>query len=138
MLTQMKEILLVMRKKEKRREKRITKENARLRIYIDLIDRLGTFIAESEKVLMTQQKRTFFVDDILHKVTPSEETRPSSANEKSQLKRRRSSDHQNEETSAKKYRAHEDYSPVVDVIGDNDSYTSENSQNIDNHSGKCT
>ncbi|CAF1484170.1 unnamed protein product [Adineta ricciae] len=83
---------------------------------------------------MTQQKRTFFVDDILHKVTPSEETRPSSANEKSQLKRQRSFDHQNEEISIKKCRAHEDYSPVVDVIGDNDSYTSENSQNNDNHS----
>ncbi|CAF0970482.1 unnamed protein product [Adineta ricciae] len=86
---------------------------------------------------MTQQKRTFFVDDILHKVTPSEETPPSppsSANEKSQLKRQLSLDHQNEETSTKKCRAREDYSPVVDVTGDNDSYTSENSQNIDNHS----
>lgn len=86
---------------------------------------------------MTKQKRTFFVDDILHKVTSTEETSPSS-NEKSQLKRKRSFDHHHhEETSTKKCRAYEDYSPVVDVIGDNDSYTSENSQNIDNHSGKC-
>ncbi|UJR14125.1 hypothetical protein I4U23_001119 [Adineta vaga] len=57
-------------------------------------------------------------------------------NKKNHLKRKRSSDISNndnrdEEISKKKRRSYDDYSPVVDVIGEEESCTSENSHNTD-------
>jgi hypothetical protein len=98
---------------------------------------------------MTKQRRSFFVDDILHMVMPMNKN----THDNGDLKRKRSSSSEDgnkneEEISKKKFRIHDDdeedhndesnYSQAVDIIGDNDeeSCTSDTSNNIDNHSGK--
>jgi hypothetical protein len=102
---------------------------------------------------MTKQRRSFFVDDILHMVMPIEKNTHCS-NENGDLKRKRSispkDGNQNEEDQIlnKKFRSQNhgrnvhnnddesNYSHVVDIIGDEESCTSDNSNNIDNNSGK--
>ena len=98
---------------------------------------------------MTKQRRSFFVDDILHMVMPRKE----SSRTDSKRKRSISSEDANpneEEIFKKKARIqdlhhhdeneHEsDYSQVIDVLGeeeDNESSISDNSNNIDPHNGK--
>ena len=95
---------------------------------------------------MTKQRRSFFVNDILHMVMPN-------ANKNDDLKRKRSisSDDRktnDEEISTKKFRVqdlrkhdhHDDdesnCSRVVDIEGDNESCISDNSNNVNNQSGK--
>ena len=87
--------------------------------------------------MMTKQRRTFFVDDILHMVMP--------VNESKDLKRKRSisSDERDkiedneEKISKKKFRYREsEYAQVVDIIGDDESTISDDSNNADDHSGK--
>jgi len=101
---------------------------------------------------MTKQQRSFFVDDILHTVMPINKNTP---NENGDLKRKRSisSEHGNkneeDEISKKKFRSQDEkvdndesnYSQIVDIIGDGrtgdeESCISDNSNNVDNNSGK--
>lgn len=104
---------------------------------------------------MTKQRRSFFVDDILHMVMPRKEN-IQHANENGDWKRKRSISSDDgtkteEKIFKKKYRTQDpthddeddrhgesDYSQVVDIIGDGDdeSCISDNSNNIDSHSGK--
>ena len=102
---------------------------------------------------MTKQRRSFFVDDILHMVMPKKENRQSDG------KRKRSISSEDvhpaeEEITTKKARIQDlphddrneesDYSRVVDVLrededdddDDNESSISDNSNNIDIHNGK--
>jgi hypothetical protein len=113
---------------------------------------------------MVKQRRSFFVDDILHMVMPTHDNTISS-NEISERKRKRSltSDDEDkeaqvyvkEEASSKKFRSHvnqkshhhEDHndelkrSPILDVLGDDgiddDSSLSDNSSSSGNNSGEC-
>lgn len=99
---------------------------------------------------MTKQRRSFFVDDILHMVMPKKDN----CHTDSKRKRSISSEDANpneEEISKKKARLQDlrhddddehhdesDYSHVIDVLGeeDNESSISDNSNNIDSHNGK--
>lgn len=99
---------------------------------------------------MTKQRRSFFVDDILHMVMPRKE----SSHTDSKRKRSISSEDANpneEEISKKKARIQDfnhndedehneesDYSQVIDVLGeeDNESSISDNSNNNDPLNGK--
>ena len=113
---------------------------------------------------MVKQRRSFFVDDILHMVMPTHDN-AISCNEISERKRKRSltSDDDDkvaqayvkEEMSTKKFRPHvnqqshnhEDHtvelkcSPILDVLGndgiDDDSSLSDNSSSSGNNSGEC-
>jgi hypothetical protein len=110
---------------------------------------------------MTKQRRSFFVDDILHMVMPINKNTP---NENDDLKRKRSissedgNKNEEDEILKKKFRSQNhgrnngdeeaendndesNYSHVVDIIGDggtgdDDSCISDNSNNTDNNSGK--
>lgn len=81
---------------------------------------------------MTKQRRSFFVDDILHKVMPINNDTTSKNGD---FKRKRSISSEDEN---KKFRSNDEtnYSQVVDIMGDEDSCTSDNSNNLDNDSGK--
>jgi hypothetical protein len=94
---------------------------------------------------MTKQRPSFFVDDILHMVMPI------NTNTNNNLKRKRSinskDDKRNEEEiTNKKFRSYDandksNYSQVLDIIGDDgageeESCISDNSNNIDDNSGK--
>jgi hypothetical protein len=102
---------------------------------------------------MTKQRRSFFVDDILHMVMPMDK-KTSYPNANEDLKRKRSisaeDGNKNEEVLNKKFRSQDEaednndesnHSQTVDIIGkgetdDDDSCASDNSNNPDDNSGK--
>lgn len=100
---------------------------------------------------MTKQRRSFFVDDILHMVMPRKENLSNDGKRKRSISSEDAHPH-DEEISTKKPRIQDlnhndeesDYSRVVDVLGrgeedeeeDNESSISDNSNNNDPHNGK--
>lgn len=90
---------------------------------------------------MTKQRRTFFVDDILHMVMP---------NETKELKRKRSIssekiEHNDQQISKKKIRYEQsEYTQVIDIMNDHEnddddddqSTISNDSNNLDDSSGE--
>ncbi|CAF1103323.1 unnamed protein product [Adineta steineri] len=92
---------------------------------------------------MTKQRRSFFVDDILHKVTMPMNENIHCSNDMNNFKRKRSINSDDDDISNKKLRSynHEDddndelvYSSITDVISEEESCTSNNSNTIDNNS----
>jgi hypothetical protein len=172
MSLQMKEIPLVT-KENKEKKGRVTIEVSEreivrlhslfLKLFF-LIDQLNFGKKKKESMTMVKQRRSFFVDDILHMVMPVDKT-SNYFNETNDRKRKRSmvsendrrergeedddDDEENVEedsTTNKKFRSCNDeddeskHSQIVDVLGDGgigeESSMSDDSNSVGNNSGK--